>query len=187
VIRRPILILAAALAVVAGGCGGGDESSEPEGTPPRQWVTSVCGALDGWQTSLENKAQGLPREVLQADSPKDAKRRIEGFLGEVIAETDTMIARVDRAGQPAVAEGQRMAADVHARLLKVKAAFEGARERVEKVPTDDPLAFQRQLTAIGQDLLAQGQSLGDILRGADAKPIQDAIQDEERCVAFTGN
>jgi hypothetical protein len=55
------------------------------------------------------------------------------------------------------------------------------------VPTNDPFAFQGQLTAIGQDLLAQGQSLGDILRGADAKPIQDAIQDEERCVAFTGN
>jgi hypothetical protein len=187
VIRRPILILAAALAVVAGGCGGGDEPSEPEGTPPRQWVASVCGALDGWQTSLERKAQGLPQEVLQADSPQDAKRRIEGFLGEVIDETDAMIARVDGAGRPAVDEGRRIAADVHARLLKVKAAFEGARERVAKVPTNDPFAFQRQLTEIGQDLLAQGQSLGDILRRADAKPIQDAIQGEERCAAFTGN
>ena len=173
---------------MAGGCGGGDDDSdEPEGTPPRQWVTSVCGALDSWQTSLEDKARTLPREVLQAASPTVAKQRIGSFLGEVIAETDAMIARVDKAGRPAVAEGRRIAADVHTRLLKVKAAFVGARERVQKVPTNDPLAFQSQLTEIGQDLLAQGQSLGDILRRADAKPIQDALEEDERCGAFTGN
>ena len=186
--RLPILTLAVALALVAGGCGGGgdEESSEPEGTPPRQWVTSVCGALDGWQTSLEDKAQNLPQEVLQSASPTAAKQRIGDFLGEVIGETDAMIARVDKAGRPAVDEGRRIAADVHTRLLKVKAAFEAARERVEKVPTNDPLAFQSELTEIGQDLLAQGQSLGDILRRADAKPIQDALQEDERCAAFTG-
>jgi hypothetical protein len=192
VARLPILTLAifvvvGALAFVAGGCGGGDDADEPEGTPPRQWVTSVCGALDRWQTSLQDKAQTLPREVLQAASPTDAKQRIGNFLGEVIAETDAMIARVDKAGEPAVDEGRRISADVHTRLLKVKAAFEGARERVEKVPTNDPLAFQRQLTEIGQDLLAQGESLGDILRRADAKPIQDALREDERCAAFRGN
>jgi hypothetical protein len=192
VARRPILtlaivVLAGTLALVAGGCAGGGDSDEPEGTPPRQWVTSVCGALDRWQTSLQDKAQTLPREVLQAASPTAAKQRIGTFLGEVIAETDAMIARVDKAGRPAVAEGRRIATDVQTRLLKVKAAFVDARERVQKVPTNDPLAFQRQLTEIGQDLLAQGQSLGDILRRADAKPIQDALKEDERCGAFTGN
>jgi hypothetical protein len=185
VIRFPILTLAFALALMAGGCGGGG-SSEAEGTPPRQWVTSVCGALDTWQTSLQDRAQGLPREVLQASSPTDAKRRISDFLDEVIAETDAMISRVGKAGQPAVDEGRRIASDVHTRLLKVKAAFVQAREKVLKVPTDDPFAFQRQLTQIGQDLLAQGQSLGDILGRADAKPIQDALQANEQCAAFTG-
>jgi hypothetical protein len=184
--RLPILTLAVALALVAGGCAGGDDSSEPEGTAPKLWVTSVCGALDTWQTSLQDKAQTLPREVLQAASPKAAKQRIGDFLDEVIAETDGMIGRVDNAGQPAVDEGRRIASDVHTRLLKVKQAFVQAREKVKKVPTDDPFAFQKQLTAIGQDLLAQGQALGDILRRADAKPIQDAVQADERCAAFTG-
>jgi hypothetical protein len=184
VIRLPILIPAVALALVAAGCGGG--SSEPEGAPPKQWVTSVCGALDTWQTSLQDKAQTLPREVLQASSPNDAKQRIGDFLDEVIAETDRMISRVDTAGQPAVDEGRRIASDVHARLLKVKAAFVEAREKVQNVPTDDPFAFQRQLTEIGQDLLAQGQALGDILGRVDAKPIQDAVEDNKQCGAFTG-
>ena len=186
--RVPIVVVAAALAVLAAGCGGGSsKSSEPQGTPPRQWTTSVCGALDSWQTSLQDKAKSLPREVLQASSPAAAKQRIGAFLDEVLGETDAMIAKVDRAGRPAVDEGRRIASDVHTRLLKVKAAFEDARTKVQKVPTDDPFAFQRQLTEIGQNLLAQGESLGNILGGADAKPIQDALADNERCAAFTGN
>jgi hypothetical protein len=189
VIRRPILILAAALAVVASGCGGGDEPSEPEGTPPRQWVTSVCGALDRWQTSLEAKAKGVPQEVLQAfrDGPTEAKQLLSNLLGEVIAETDAMIRRVDAAGQPAVEQGRRIAADVHARLLRVKTALQDARKSVERVPTDNPLEFQRQMADIAPDLLAQERALKNILSGVDAKPLRDAIQETERCAAFTGN
>src|SRR4051794_11080232 len=132
-------MLAIALAVVAGGCGGGAEKpAGPEGTPPAKWVTSVCGALDTWQTSLQNQAQTLPRDVLQAASPTAAKQRIDTFLGDVIAQTDGMIRRVGNAGRPAVDQGAQIAADVHTRLLKVKAAFVNARTRVEQVPTDDP-------------------------------------------------
>ena len=185
-IRLPLIVLVATLAFVAAGCGGSSED-EPEGTPPRQWVTSVCTALDDWQASLQDKAKGLPQEVLQADSATDAKRRIQSFLDEVIAETDAMIGRVDRAGQPAADEGRQFAAQVRARLRKVKAAFEDARSRVEQVPTDDPFAFQRQLTQIGQDLLAQARSLGTLLAQAPAGPILNSIGDVARCRAFSSN
>ena len=189
--RLPMVVLVAVLAFLAAGCGGGggsDESSaEPQGTPPAEWVTSVCGALDDWQTSLQSKAQGLPAEVLQADSAADAKTRIEGFLDEVVTETDAMIEKVDAAGKPAVDTGQRVSAAVRARLLRVKAAFESARAKVENVPTDNPLAFQQQLTQIGQELAAQGQALGDVLETADARPLRTAVQNTERCQAFAGD
>ena len=186
--RVPLLALVAALALAAAGCGGGsDEAEQLEGTPPAEWVTTVCGALDDWQTSLQTKAQGLPQEVLQADSPADAKERITTFLDEVVDETQAMVDEVDAAGKPAVDAGERVRTAIHARLLKVKAAFESARSRVEDVPTDNPLAFQQQLTQIGQDLAQQGQALGDVLASADAAPLRDAIQDTERCQSFNGN
>jgi hypothetical protein len=189
VTRLPILLSVAALAFLAAGCGGGgdsDESEQPEGTPPTQWVTTVCGALDDWQTSLQTQAQGLPQEVLQADSPQDAKKQIVNFLDEVVDETQTMIDKVDAAGRPAVDAGQRVATAVHTRLEKVKQAFENARSSVESVPTDNPLAFQQQLTKIGQDLSTQGQALGDVLSSADAQPLRDAIDKTEQCKSFNG-
>ncbi|HEV8249354.1 MAG TPA: hypothetical protein VGQ15_05235 [Gaiellaceae bacterium] len=180
--------LVAALAFLAAGCGGGgSEESEPEGTPPGQWVTSVCGALDEWQTSLQNEARELPSEVLQADSPADAKKKIGDFLDQVVDETDAMVQKVDEAGNPAVDAGDRIAARVHARLVKVKAAFESARQKVEQVPTDDPVAFQQQLTQIGRQLLAQGQALGDVLGTADAEPLRDAVESTPRCKSFSGS
>ena len=188
-LRLPILLTSLALALVAAGCGGGDsdEAEQPEGTPPTQWVTTVCGALDDWQTSLQTQAQGLPQEVLQADSPSDAKQRIVDFLDQVVAETQTMIDKVDAAGSPAVDAGQRVATAVHTRLEKVKQAFQQARASVDKVPTNNPLAFQQQLTRIGQDLAAQGQALGDVLGTADAQPLRDAIEKTERCQSFNTN
>jgi hypothetical protein len=186
--RVPLLTLVAALAFLAAGCGGGgsDEAEQPEGTPPTEWVTTVCGALDDWQTTLQTKAQGLPQQVLQAQSPADAKQQIEDFLDEVVTETQTMVDKVDAAGKPAVDAGERVRTAVHARLLKVKAAFEQARAQVDKVPTDNPAAFQQALTQIGQDLSSQGQALGDVLGSADAKPLRDAIQKTERCQSFNG-
>ena len=98
-----------------------------------------------------------------------------------------MIEKVDAAGKPAVDTGQRVSAAVRARLLRVKAAFESARAKVENVPTDNPLAFQQQLTQIGQELAAQGQALGDVLETADARPLRTAVQNTERCQAFAGD
>ena len=149
-------------------------------------MTTVCGALDDWQVSLQEQAKGLPQQVLQASSPEDAKQQITGFLDEVVDQTQQMVDEVDEAGTPAVDAGQRVRTAIHARLLKVKAAFVNARAQVDKVPTDNPLAFQQQLTQIGQDLAAQGQALGDVLGSADAQPLRDAIQDTENCQSFNG-
>jgi hypothetical protein len=105
VIRLPILPLLAAVALAAAACGGGG-SDEPEGVPSAQWAASVCGSLQDWQTSLQQKAQALTRDVMQANSPEAAKRQIGDFLDEVIVETDAMMAEIGEAEQPAVDQGE---------------------------------------------------------------------------------
>jgi hypothetical protein len=185
VIRLPILALAVGLA--ATGCGGG---GEPEGVPPSEWAASVCGALEAWQTSLEQGARDLTRDVLQAQDPEQSKEQIGDFLDEVISETDTAIGAVDGAGTPAVDRGEEVAADFKAGLEQIKAAFVDAGEQIEEAPTDDPAAFQQQLGAIGQQLQTQGQSIGDTLGRIDEKydadELSKAFDENEQCREFAG-
>ena len=184
-LRLPILPLLAAVALAAG-CGGGEET--PEGVPPADWAQSVCGALSDWQTSLQEQSQGLTSEVLEAKDPEAAKQQISDFLSDVIVETETMIGVVESAGQPAVDEGGAIAGDFQDGLQQMRSAFNDAASDVEAVPTDDPQAFQQQLTQIGQDLQTQGaaigKTLGEIDEQYDADELSQAFDDTPACKEF---
>lgn len=186
--RLPAFLAAAALAVAAG-CGGGG-SSEVSGVPPNEWAGSVCGALETWQTSLQSEAEGLTQAVLQAQSPKAAKQQLGDFLDKVLAETDTMISSVSEAGQPAVNQGEQVANDFRAGVERMRTAFSHAKVKVAQVPTDDPQAFQQQLTQIGQELQTQGQSIGSTLGNLDEKydapELGRAFDENKSCKAITG-
>jgi hypothetical protein len=185
VIRLPILSLLAAVALVAG-CGGGEDTQE--GIPPAAWAQSVCGALSDWQASLQEQSQGLTSEVLEAKNPQAAKQQISAFLDEVIAETETMIGTVSAVGQPAVDEGGQIVEDFSNGLERMRSAFEEAATQVQSVPTDDPQAFQEQLTRIGEDLQTQGQAIGDTLgeidEKYDAEELRQAFEDTPECEDF---
>jgi hypothetical protein len=184
-LRLPILSLVGAVALAAG-CGGGEDTQE--GIPPADWAQSVCGALSDWQTSLQDQSQGLTSEVLEARSPQAAKEQISAFLDEVIAETETMIGIVRATGQPAVDEGGQIVEDFNNGLERMRSAFEDAATQVESVPTDDPQAFQEELTEIGEDLQTQGQAIGDTLSKIDekyeAEELSQAFEDTPECEDF---
>lgn len=184
-LRLPILVLLAAVGLAAG-CGGGSDT--PEGVPPADWAQSVCGALTDWQTSLQEQSQGLTSDVLEAKDPQAAKQQISDFLDQVIAETETMIGAVDSAGRPAVEEGGAIAEDFNDGLERMRSAFENAASQVESVPTDDPQAFQQQLTQIGEDLQTQGQAIGDTLGEIDEKydadELSQGFDDTPECQDF---
>jgi hypothetical protein len=184
-VRLPILSLLAAVALAAG-CGGGEDTQE--GIPPADWAQSVCGAFEDWQTSLQEQSQGLTSEVLEAKNPQAAKQQISAFLGDVIVETETMIGEVSAAGQPAVEEGGAIAEDFNDGLERMRSAFKDAASDVESVPTDDPQAFQQQLTQIGEDLQTQGQAIGDTLgeidEKYDAEELSRAFEDTPQCQDF---
>lgn len=184
--RPPILALLAAAALAVAGCGG---SSRPEGTPPADWAQSVCAALSDWQTSLQEQSQSLTQDVLQAKNPRAAKEQIGTFLTDVIVETETMIGAVDAAGQPAVDQGDQIAEDFHNGLIRMRDAFKDAASDVQSVPTDDPQAFQQQLTQIGTELQRQGQAIGSTLGEIDqkynAEELNKAFDANPTCKDFT--
>jgi hypothetical protein len=182
VARLPILTLFAALAVAAG-CGGGGGTEA--GVPPADWAASVCGAFEGWRLSLEDQAQGLSSEVLNAATPQAAKDRVSTFLDEVIASTETLRGEIEKVGAPAVDQGGAIQEDLNAGLIAMETAFEQARDSVAAVPTDDPQAFQQALTGIGEALETQGEQIGDTLGGLDEKydapELEAALENSPGC------
>ena len=191
-LRLPILVLLAAAALVAGCGGDGDDGNGgSEGVPPSEWAQTVCGALSDWQASLQEKSQSLSGTVLEAETPQAAKDQIGEFLGDVLADTEAMIDTVEGAGEPAVDEGDRIAEDFRARLEEMRTAFEDARQRVEDVPTDDPQAFQQELTEIGGELQTQGEAIGNRLdeidERYDADELSEAFDDTPACRDFAGS
>ena len=184
-LRLPILTLLAAATLVAAGCGGG---GEPEGVEPEAWAEDVCGALASWQQTLQEQAQTLTQDVLGASSPEAAKDQIGTFLDDVIADTESMIEQFDAAGVPAVEQGEELRNDFRAGLQQMLDAFENARERVEDVPTDDPQAFQEQLTEIGTALQTQGEQIGETMENLDeqydADELNQAFEENEQCREF---
>ncbi|MEX2211262.1 MAG: hypothetical protein WD689_05805 [Gaiellaceae bacterium] len=186
-VRLPIPTLFVALAIAAAGCGGG--GSAPEGTPPADWAATVCGALGSWQTALEQQAEGLGAEVLQAATPQQSKERIVEFLDSVVASTETMRGEISDVGRPAVEAGADIEEDLRVGLEAMQAAFQDAQASVAEVPTDDPQAFQQELTRIGEELQQQGQAIGDTLGEIDEKydapELSTALEETDACQEFT--
>lgn len=189
-LRLPILVLLAAAALVAG-CGGDDDGNGgSEGVPPADWAQTVCGALSDWQISLQEQSQSLSGTVLEAGTPQAAKDQISEFLANVIADTESMIGTVEDAGDPAVDRGGEIANDFQARLLEMRTAFQDAQREVEDVPTNDPQAFQQELTEIGEELQTQGEAIGNRLdeidERYDADELSEAFDATPACEDFAG-
>lgn len=178
--RAPILTLLAVFALAA--CGS-------EGSSTEEWAREVCGALAAWQGSLEERAQTLTGDVLQSE-PAESKRLISDFLDEVVATTETMRAEVEAAGVPAVEDGEAIAGDFRAGLRQIQDAFVAAQEDVEAVPTDDPEAFQRELTQTAEELEQQGDRIAETLSSVDeeygATELGEALAGQPGCADFRG-
>jgi ElaB/YqjD/DUF883 family membrane-anchored ribosome-binding protein len=167
------------LALLAG-CGGGDE---PEGVEPKEWAADVCGSLQEWQSTLEQKVQTLTGEVVAAKDAEDAKKRISAFLTGVLADTERMLEALDEAGAPAVEDGEAIAEDLTVGLRQVQAAFQQARDSVVALPTDDTGDFQDELVVIGRDLQTRGEVIEeqlDEIRTKDGE-LREAFEETPAC------
>lgn len=178
--RRALPILLAALA--AGGCGGGET---PAGEPPEQWAAEVCGSLEDWRETLEERQRELSQSLSDVESLEEAKRRLLAFLEDVSAETDDMLVDVDAAGTPAVEDGEALAQDMRNGLDRLDAAFDQARERTQQLDTADPQQFQRDVAEIGERLTRQGAAIEETFDGLDAKydvpQLDEAFEEQPAC------
>jgi hypothetical protein len=191
--RKTVLRFAAGTVVVfaLAACGGGGDGGDGGGdgtttavagtSTPEEYAAGVCGALQDWLDTIQTRGTTLGEEIAGAPSIEDGKQLLVTFLGDLAADTQTMIDTVEDLGAPDVEGG----AEAHTAILGAfggaQDAFEQAQAATEAIPPDDPQAFAEQTAAIGEELAAAGEEAVAPLGLITAPALDEAFANEPSC------
>ncbi|MGI5166515.1 hypothetical protein ACQEU3_19390 [Spirillospora sp. CA-253888] len=145
------LTLAGTAAGALTGCGG-DDKKDPAKTPEVAWATKVCGAVD----------QGSAKVVLPSTSsdPKQYKKNVVVFLGDVSTRLKSMEAALQGVGSPPVSGGQGSVDQALAKLRTTRASVEQARARLNKVQVTDQKSLQREMQKLSKVMVTSATYRG---------------------------
>jgi hypothetical protein len=180
----PAVMLAAGVTVVA--CGGGGGSSSASGSTSTtgsasvgatasatvsatQWASRVCLRIASWVNDLQTGNNSLEASVKSSTSLEQVKTEVVNFLGGAVVSTNTMIHGIQRAGSPAVANGEAASRDLVTGLQAVQAAFVQAQTQAQQLPADNPAVFNSQTQALSNSLQTGLQQAKTNLNGLSQK------------------
>jgi hypothetical protein len=177
------IALALALLLIAfTGCGGGDTPADA--APPDEWVANVCGAVGEWVTALQEGALDVQTEAAGATSIDQARQVLVDYLDLAIDRTDEMVDRLDRAGSPAVEDGEAIADDIREEIGRIRPLLEDARDQAADLP-DDPQTFAEQAQELGASLSSAGEGINgrlqDLSGKYDSRELDEAFDNEPAC------
>jgi len=179
-----VLLCASTLAFAASGCGGGGGTTY-SGTSPEVWVATVCGALSDWAQGLQADSQALSAQLGNTRSLSTVKTKFVAFIAGAGTGADTMLAKVQAAGPPAVKEGTAIQRELEAGLRRARASFTRAEARAKRLSATDPQAFASGVQALGADvqkeLTATGQAFDTLGTKYDDGTLNEATSKEPAC------
>lgn len=171
-----LAIIAAALALVATGCGGGDD--EPEASATDEWAEGFCGAITTWAESLEQATDELRSfNSLSRDAFEQAAEDIRTATGDFADDLQAL-------GTPDTESGEeaKQAVDDFATTLEEDSAdIETAVEGVSGV-TSIPAAVTDITAALSSMNAAFSSMLRTIRKGDAAGELKTAFEDADACV-----
>lgn len=205
--RRATLLLAVLLVLPAAACGGDDDeddaarittttttapttTSAPDGasgTTASAYAGAVCSSIGAWYDRIDTAGMAFVADAdeLNGDDPAADKARVLGFLDEVIASTDELLAELEGAGAADTETGPEAARRLVEGISEVRALFAGAREETAGLPDDDAQAQAAGREGIGDALqesaLTLYEELQEALAPADDPELSDAFRSTTAC------
>jgi hypothetical protein len=158
------------------GCGGGSPTSA--GSPSTNQVTAkaymatTCSAVLDWLNSILGQVQTFKTQEASATSLKEARSGLVGLVGQTVQDSDTLITTVKTQGAPAVSNGEAVHAKLLAAFEQVRSVLSTSEQKAKQLPVDDPAAFKKGATQIGQDINSQLSGIGNSI--SDFGPELDA-------------
>jgi hypothetical protein len=162
------------------GGSGTDGEVELDTVSATEYATGVCGAISGWVDEIQGLNQDLAAN-LDPSSAESLKDAMVGFLEDVTAATDSVIAEVEAVGIPDVEDGQAAADAVLSALRDSQSVFADARDRVQGLSTADPAAFGEELQTLGTDLQSSMSGIGGELDQFASPELDEASKDIPEC------
>ena len=189
--KRAALVLTVGLAAVALAACGGDGGGNGEGVrvDANRWTADVCDALLTWRRDIESRAADVQQQASGARDLDRLKTVFTRYLEDTVESSDRALREIDRAGTPAVDEGQAIKADVRGAFRDVREILDGARQDAENLPTRDAQAFaagaERIATTIESRFEDVEQTFVRIDEDYDAPELDEAFADTPACQEFS--
>jgi len=157
-VARLLLSLLAAGGVVAlSGCGGGSGTSAanteaqivPRTVEVGVYTGTVCSALSEWLNNLANASAVFANSTNDEADLRKVRAQFVTFFAGAIDETDRMVAEVEEAGVPDLANGTEVSAGMLRELGTFRPLLVDAQGRARRLPVDKPARFTKLAQTLG--------------------------------------
>jgi hypothetical protein len=179
------------LAVTA--CGGSDGAPSGGGeklVTPEAWMASFCAAGVDWLGDLEENAAALETRTADARGLDQVRRELVRYFARAAALTDETVARIERAGTPAIDDRERLVADFTGLVEDTGGLFTDAGDEVRALEIRDRAEFQARVSEIAERLEERAARVvaefTELAKRYDTPELDRAFSKNEDCARFSG-
>jgi len=175
---------ALAAAALAGAAFAGCGSSAPSVTPAA-YVKSICGALGGWKSDVQNAGSKLQASGAGTATPPTAKRYYVEFVAALHDATQRATARLRAAGTPDVSSGKALAGDLTDAFARGTTGLAKAEAQARAIPTANSTVFEAAAGAVTSEIRTALQGIATI-SPRNSAALRSAAGKEPACQALNG-
>jgi hypothetical protein len=139
-------VLALALVVMGAGF-------PAKGTPPKQWASGFCTALDAWRSVAVDGADQLKASLSgEQVSLADARTALVGYLGDVADSTEETAEAIQDLGAPDTRHGRKIQRKMVRIFIDIHGSVEDLQDRAERMSDTNERKALRQVRSIQKDV-----------------------------------
>ena len=181
-----VLAVAVAIALSVGMLATPAAASAPTKAKPAAWAKTVCTALGDWRAKIVSAAADAGTNP--PTTAAQGKKALLKLTGKSLAATKALVAKLKKAGPPAVSGGGDVASIVIDQFNQAARTFATVRKSLKKLSTDDPGAFVNA-SRTAEDALESGlehvQAALNAGTTLDVAPLVTAFNAESACQDLT--
>jgi len=183
---RPHKLSALAATLLAagllGGCGSSDTS--PGTVSATSYAGAVCTSVVSWVRTLQNRAGTLQSQIPASATAPEAKKTLEDFVDESIAQTESVIHALHGAGVPNVKNGKELSTALIQAFEHANAQLKEIQHRLTTMQpsaASDVNVMHEEARHISSSVQALPLDLGTGLAGLSSSELQKAANESEAC------